>query len=180
MFCSGCGQALVQGQPVCSQCGRPVAPPVPPVPGLQFQLESYAGKVRALSIVWFIYAAFSLLTGVAGLTFAHAFFFNHFGKWPHGPWTDGPFPQDWFGPAILHFIWFTLMVRACLALVAGWGLHERSQWGRIVAIVAAFLSLLRFPVGTALGIWTLVVLLGYRNTTLYEQLTWNPQTGPRQ
>src|ERR1035438_7787117 len=154
MFCSGCGQALVQGQPVCSQCGRPVAPPVPPVPGLQFQLESYAGKVRALSIVWFIYAAFSLLTGVAGLTFAHAFFFNHFGKWPHGPWTDGPFPQDWFGPAILHFIWFTLMVRACLALVAGWGLHERSQWGRIVAIVAAFLSLLRFPVGTALGIWT--------------------------
>jgi len=24
--------------------------------------------------------------------------------------------------------------------------------------------------GTALGIWTLIVLLGYRNTTLYEQL----------
>jgi hypothetical protein len=47
---------------------------------------------------------------------------------------------------------------------------ERSQWGRIVAIVAAFLSILKFPIGTALGIWTLVVLLGYRNTTLYDQL----------
>jgi hypothetical protein len=57
-----------------------------------------------------------------------------------------------------------------LALAAGWGLMERAPWGRIVAIVAAFLSLLRFPFGTALGIWTLVVLLGYRNSTLYEQL----------
>jgi hypothetical protein len=47
---------------------------------------------------------------------------------------------------------------------------ERAPWGRIVAIVAAILSLLRFPCGTALGIWTLVVLLGNRNATLYEQL----------
>jgi hypothetical protein len=47
---------------------------------------------------------------------------------------------------------------------------ERAPWGRIVAIVAAVFSLLRFPFGTALGIWTLVVLLGYRNSTLYDQL----------
>jgi hypothetical protein len=39
-----------------------------------------------------------------------------------------------------------------------------------VAIVAAFLSVLKFPFGTAMGIWTLVMLLGYRNTTLYGQL----------
>jgi hypothetical protein len=47
---------------------------------------------------------------------------------------------------------------------------ERAEWGRIVAIVASFLFLLKIPVGTALGIWTLVTLLGYRNTSLYEQL----------
>jgi hypothetical protein len=63
-----------------------------------------------------------------------------------------------------------IVIRAGLALVAGWGLMERSEWGRIVAIVAAFLSILKFPFGTALGIWTLVMLLGYRNTTLYDQL----------
>lgn len=177
MFCSGCGHALVQGQPVCTQCGRPVAPVVPPVPGFQFQLESYAGKVRALSLVWFVYAALSLLMGLAGLTFAHAFLSNHFGNWGHGPWSDGSGPPEWLGPAILHFVWVALLVRSALALIAGWGLYERTQWGRIVAIVAAILSLLKFPFGTALGIWTLVVLLGYQNTTLYEQLSWNPQTG---
>ena len=47
---------------------------------------------------------------------------------------------------------------------------ERAPWGRVVAIVAAILCLLKFPFGTAMGIWTLIVLLGYRNSTLYEQL----------
>jgi len=169
MYCSGCGHALAPGQPVCPQCGRPVAPVVPPVPGLQFQIASYAGKIRVLSIVWFVYAAFSLLTGMAGLAFAHAFLSNHFGGWGHGPWSYGPGPE-WFGPAMLHFAWIFLVLRSCLAVAAGWVLMERSKWGRVLAIVAAFFSLLRFPFGTALGIWTLVLLLGYQNTTLYEQL----------
>jgi hypothetical protein len=140
------------------------------VPGFAYQLESYAGKVKALSIVWFIYAGYALLTGVLGLAFANAFFSGHFGPWMHGPWARGPFPPGLFGPMILRFAWMAVVVRVGLAAVAGWGLYERAQWGRIVAIVAAILSLLRFPLGTALGIWTLVVLLGYRNSTLYEQL----------
>jgi hypothetical protein len=141
-------------------------------------LESYAGKVRVLSLAWFVYAALSLLTGIAGLTFARAFFSHHFGPWGHGPWGDNSWP-DWFGPAILNFVWIAITVRSALALIAAWGLYERTQWGRIVAIVAAFLSLLKFPFGTALGIWSLVVLLGYQNSTLYDQLSWNPQTGVR-
>jgi hypothetical protein len=140
------------------------------VPGFQFQLESYAGKVKALGIFWFIYAAFSLALGLAGLAFANAFLSGHFGPWMNGPWGHGPMTPFWFGPAVMHFAWIYLVARSGLALAAGWGLMERSQWGRIVAIVAAFLSILKFPIGTALGIWTLVVLLGYRNTTLYEQL----------
>jgi hypothetical protein len=176
MFCSGCGQALTAGQPVCMQCGRPVAPVVPPVPGMQFQLDTYAGKVRALSIVWFIFAALSLVTGLVGLSVFHTFFFNHFGQWNRGPWGDGQGPPDWLGHAIFHVIWVAVVVRSALAFLVGWGLHERTNWGRILAIVVAFLSLLKFPFGTALGIWTLVVLMGYRNTTLYEQLSWNPQS----
>jgi hypothetical protein len=144
------------------------------VPGFQFLLESYAGKVRALGIVWLAYAGLSLVLGAVGLSFAHAFlgghFGPHFGPWMNGPWARGPLPPMWFGPAMMHFAWAFLVVRACVALVAGWGLLERTEWGRVVAIVAAVFSLLRFPIGTVLGIWTLVLLLGYRNTTLYEQL----------
>jgi hypothetical protein len=170
MYCSGCGQALPPGQGICPQCGRPAAMPVPPVPGLQFEVQNYAGKVRALGVVWFIYAGFSLLRGIIGLAFANAFLFGQFGPWMQGPWAHGPLPPMLLGPAILHFAWIFVVLRSGLALAAGWGLLQRTQWGRIVAIVAAFLSLLRIPFGTALGIWTLVVLLGYRNSTLYEQL----------
>jgi hypothetical protein len=145
-------------------------PPVPPIPGLEFQLQNYAGKVRALGVVWLVYAAFALLTGIIGLAFAHAFLSGHFGPWMHGPWANGSMPPFWFGPAILPFVWVFLLVRVGLAAVAGWGLLERAPWGRVVAIVAAILCLLKFPFGTAMGIWTLIVLLGYRNSTLYEQL----------
>lgn len=177
MYCSGCGHALADGQPVCPQCGRPVAPVVPPVPGLQFQLESYAGKIRALSLVWVLYAGYSVLRGIAGLAFFHAFVTNHFGNWANHPWSDGNGPPAWLGQAIFHAVWISVLIRVALALVAAWGLHERSQWGRILAIIAAVLNLLHPLVGTALGIWTMVVLLGYRNSTLYEQLSFAPQPG---
>ena len=171
MFCSGCCQALAAGQAFCPQCGRPVAPTVPPVPGLQFQVESYAGKVKALSIFWFIYAGFSLVFGIAALVFAKAFISGFLAPWIHnGPEVGAPMPE-WFFPAILHFALVFMVLRSVLALAAGIGLWQRTEWGRIVAIIASFFSLLRFPLGTGLGIWTLVMLLGYRNTTLYEQLT---------
>jgi hypothetical protein len=139
--------------------------------------------VKALAVVWFVYAGFSLLLGVLGLAFAHAILFGHFlsghfGLWSFGPstgdghfvpWAGCPMPM-WFWPVLVSFAWVFLGLRSVLAVVAGWGLLTHSQWGRIVAIVAAFLSLLKFPFGTALGIWTLVTLLGYRNSTLYEQL----------
>lgn len=165
MFCSGCGQTLEPGQAFCVHCGRPSATVIPPVPGFQFQLENYASKIRTLSIFWYIYAGLSLVLGFLGLVFAHALFSGAF-----GPWMHGPMPPNFFGPAMLHLAWAFLTVRSVLAAAAGWGLMEHAPWGRVVAVIAAIVNLLKFPFGTAMAIWTLVVLLGYRNSTLYEQL----------
>jgi hypothetical protein len=175
MFCSGCGQPLTPGQSICPQCNRPVTPSVPLVAGLEFQLANYAGKVKALSVVWFIYAGFSILSGFIGLAFADAILAGRFGPWASEHWMNGPMTHSpvfpfFFGRAILHFAWVAVLIRTGLAFAAGWGLMERAQWGRIVAIIAAFLSILKFPIGTAIGIFTLVVLMGYRNTRLFDQL----------
>jgi len=164
MFCSACGQAVVPGQAVCTQCGRPLAVPVPPVPNFGFQLQNYASRIRALSIVWFVYGGLALAFGFIGMSFASSAMHS----W--GPWGHPFGPGWWFGPTLLRFGWSMIIVRSALALIAGWGLMERAPWGRVVAIAAAIFALIRFPVGTALGIWTLVTLLGYRNTTLYDQL----------
>lgn len=165
MYCSACGQALVPGQPVCPQCGRPMAAPVPLIPNLDFQLQSYAGRIRALGIVWLIYGGLTLALSIAGMFFANAFLQGNFGPWAHAPW--GP---RFFGPPLVHMFWGFLVVRTGLGFLAGWGLMERTQWGRVVAIVAGFISLFHPLLGTALGIWTLVTLLGYRNSTLYSEL----------
>ncbi len=168
MYCSGCGHALEPGQAICPQCSRPVAPaaPIPPaVPYHQFELASYASKIRVLGVLWLVYAGITLIFGFAGLAFAHAFLSGGF-----GPWMHGHTPHLWFTPALLRFAWVFLVGRAILAAVAGWGLLERTQWGRIVAIVAAILCLIRIPLGTALGIATLIILIGTRNWTLYEEL----------
>lgn len=164
MFCSACGCALTAGQGACPRCGRPMMTP-PPVPTFAFELANYASKIRALSTVWFIYGVFSLVLGILGLAFADAMFSGRF-----APWAHGPFPPFWFGPTLMHFTWLYVIARAGLALMAGYGLMERAPWGRIVAIIAAFVNLIKIPFGTALAIWTLVMLLGYRNATLYDQL----------
>ncbi len=165
MYCSNCGFGLVPGQVVCSRCGHAVSapPPPPPVPGFQFELASYANKMRALSTVWFIYAAFAVVTGFVGLSFAGTFFHG----WDR--WNNGPFPPMW-GPAFLHMAWMHILIRAGLGVAAGWGLMERTSWGRIVAIIAAIANIIHFPFGTAVAIWTLIMLVGYRNATLYDQL----------
>jgi hypothetical protein len=122
--------------------------------------------------VWFIYGGLSLALGIVGLSFANSFFNGGFGPWMRGPWAHGqqfPFGPG-FGTAIIHFAWIMVVLRSGLAFAAGWGLMERAPWGRVVAIVAAFVCILKIPFGTALGIWTLVMLLGYRNATLYDQL----------
>jgi len=163
MFCSGCGHALAQGQIVCPQCNRPVAPQVPPVPGFEFLLAGYASKVRVLGILWLVYAGITLIFGIVGLAFAHAFLSGF------GPFAHSHVPQTWFFPGLLRFAWLFMVGRAVLAAVAGWGLLERTQWGRIVAIIASILSLIRIPLGTALGIATLIILIGARNWTLYDE-----------
>lgn len=44
-------------------------------------------------------------------------------------------------------------------ILAGYGLLKGKEWGRILALVVAVLGLLNFPLGTAIGIYALYVLL---------------------
>ena len=57
-----------------------------------------------------------------------------------------------------------------LHLVLAWGLFERAPWARTLGIVIGFLALLRFPLGTALGIYTLWVMLPRESGAEYERM----------
>ena len=178
MICSQCGQLLDPEQALCPRCGRwatpaaQVSPETPPAaglaPGFDLLVRNYAGKVKVLAVLWFVYAALSVLTGFAGIAFLQRFVSGGFGSL--GSSLPAAAPPSWILPAIVRFAWMMIAIRVVLAAIAGWGLLQRAQWGRIIAIVAAIFALFRFPLGTALGIATLVILLGSRNATLYEQI----------
>jgi hypothetical protein len=59
------------------------------------------------------------------------------------------------GPVIMLLVG----VFAILEIAAGMGIRRRAGWGRILGFVNSVLSLSSMPLGTALGIFTFVVLL---------------------
>ena len=59
-----------------------MAPP-PAYPGFAFELSNYAGKMRALSTVWFIYGGLALAAGLAGHAFSDAWLAGRMGPGGH-------------------------------------------------------------------------------------------------
>jgi hypothetical protein len=184
MFCGKCGQALLVGQEICPRCGtvnvigvRPRVGYVQGPPSLSY-LER---RVNSLAVAWYVYAGIVAVTGVFGLAFAQSILSGHMGPWMNGQnghshWHgfggpfSGPFSGNWLPLFFVKLGWVWLALRAGLAFAAGYGLMHKTSWGRWVAIVAGVLALLHFPFGTAMGIWTLMVLANASNAAGYEVL----------
>ena len=64
-----------------------------------------------------------------------------------------------------------LLAKAALGFFAGWGLLQRESWARVLVVVLAFVSLFtNIPFGTALGIYTMWVLLPAESEEEYEAM----------
>ena len=75
-------------------------------------------------------------------------------------------------PVILRIIgiWGSILI-ALLAtpdILAGIGLLKKKEWGRIMTLVVSFLNLIWFPIWTALGIYSIVVLLKDETVQLFR------------
>ena len=61
-----------------------------------------------------------------------------------------------------------LLVLAVPYLICGWGLWKRRSWARIVGIVLAVLALINFPLGTAFGVYALIILFKGETEKLFS------------
>jgi hypothetical protein len=52
-----------------------------------------------------------------------------------------------------------MVALALPGLIASYGLLKRRMWGRVLGLVVAFFGLINFPIGTAISIYALFVLL---------------------
>jgi hypothetical protein len=71
-------------------------------------------------------------------------------------------------PLVGSTVGLLLALLSLPGLAAGYGLLTRKPWARMLAIVMAVLGLLNFPIGTAIGIYALWVLLQSSTAQYFE------------
>jgi hypothetical protein len=125
--------------------------PPPPVSQPQIGLER---KLRAIAYCWLGYAALNVV--VLWVSYEH--------------WDETPENIRFIQGLIILAAWAGVLS----GLIAAIGLLNRQTWGRMASIIAAVIALVNlveFPVGTAIGIWALVVLLNAQNSAAYKALS---------
>ena len=157
MFCDRCGMQLAGTGSYCPSCGKSFY--VYPVRGCAAgRVEAH---VRRLGIFWIVYSLIS-----SGFKLLGAWWFSRFFRDWGSFWDPNiPFPFAGF----MHGLGLILAAGGLLGIIAGWGLMERQSWARMLAIVLGFLALPHFGLGTALGIYTLWVLLPAQSAAEYER-----------
>jgi hypothetical protein len=160
MFCDGCGSTVQPGQGFCSRCGKQVVGPVT-------SLQPYRGRVQQhvhlLGILWLAMSAFNAVGGMVLFIVAHTIFgrMHQYGA----PNT----PTSFLHPLLSLLAIFVLFKAAC-GFIAGWGLMQREPWARVLALVLSFISLFNIPFGTAIGVYTMWVLLPSQSQQEFDVL----------
>jgi zinc ribbon protein len=175
MYCDRCGAQLGLGAQFCTSCGKAVAPGAVPS-GVPAATPAAQGRVRRhihlLAILWLVNGVLRLIA-VCWLMFFGSMFLPGLRGWlGPGAWPLGP---GWGFDSFLSGSFFSLGIFlgffGLLHLALAWGLFERQPWARILGLVLGILALLRFPFGTALGIYTLWVLAPEDSGREYDQLS---------
>jgi hypothetical protein len=163
MFCDGCGAVVQAGQAFCSKCGKQIVGPVAishPRPG---RVQEH---VHLLGILWLAVSALTAVGGLVLLLLGNTFF-PHLREMTQVP-PDVPVG---FLTSLFSTLGILVLAKAACGFITGWGLLHREPWARVFALVLAFIALFNIPFGTAIGVYTLWVLLPSESQREYEAMT---------
>lgn len=154
MYCAQCGAKIEEGQRFCSACGGPVSQAMV-APG-QGRMQKH---LKLLGILWVAISVLHLVPGI-GLIFFGSFALPFI-----------PFHVRALVVPIAMMAGIFFLASAILGVLAGWGLLTYRPWARILAIILGIIALIHVPFGTALGIYTLWVLLPTESDEEYRRLS---------
>jgi len=162
MFCDRCGATVQPEQRFCGRCGREFGAAL--VAGYP-RPSRVQGHIRLLGILWLALSALNAVGGAVLFILANTLF-AHLHEMGAPPETPTGFLRSLF-----TFLGIVVLAKAACGFFAGWGLLQREPWARMLTIVLSFLALFNIPFGTALGIYSLWVLLPAESEAEYEQAT---------
>jgi hypothetical protein len=175
MFCQYCGNPLDDGARFCKSCGKPVPASVASGPRIVAAdpAQVFRHHVRVLGIVWLVYGVFGNIMSIWILVFSHYFLPTMQDIVSRGN-TPFPFPIVQFLHAIYAISSAYGAATGILGIIAGAMLLQKKPAARTLVIVAAFLSVLSFPIGTAVAVYTLIILMPQDAARNYQQLALAP------
>jgi hypothetical protein len=154
MFCDGCGAPVQAGQGFCGRCGKQIVGNIAVMP----RRGRVAAHLQLLGILWLAFSALHAIAGVL-LLFVNAVFIHKLNAPP------------FLHPLLAGIGWFVL-VKSAAGLAAGFGLMQREPWARTLALILGFISLFTsIPFGTALGIYTMWVLMSQESEREYDAIS---------
>ena len=156
MFCNRCGTEMLSEDAACPKCGRKLGDPV-----RDLACARLDGHLHTLGLLWIIVGGIFVIPAAALLIFGGVARFVIPGA---GPWAG-------LVPLLVYLAGSTLVILAAGGICVGMGLRQRQPWARVSAIVLGALALIHPPLGTALGVYTLWVLLADEGGEEYEYLS---------
>jgi hypothetical protein len=121
-----------------------------------------SGHRRILGVCWLVYGILRLIMGICLVLFsgtATVMFGALLGRVPDPFALMGDFHILYAGIVVLT------VLCGLFGLLAGLALLAKQRPARMLALLAAFLSVSEIPFGTTLGIYTLIVLLPLRGVS---------------
>ena len=82
--------------------------------------------------------------------------------------NEGRVGAAWAGGCIT-FAAVICAIMGIPSLLTGWGLGKRKAWARILAIILGVLALPNVPIGTAIGIYAIIVMFNDEAKALLNQ-----------
>ncbi|HEY1697493.1 MAG TPA: hypothetical protein VGG39_35265 [Polyangiaceae bacterium] len=152
--------------------GPGYAPAGFPMPHPGMPTAEDESNLNVLSICHFIYGGFFALGGLVGIVYVVIGVFLAAGSMGAAGGTGGPPPAAiggivaMFGGIISLVIW----VMAALVIYSGFSLRKRRR--RTLSFVMACLCCLNIPLGTALGVFTLIVLSKPGVKAIYDRVAY--------
>jgi len=166
MFCDRCGAAVLPDQRFCGRCGKEFSGAIAIAHPLLNRVQQH---IRLLGILWLALSALNAVAGIVMFVLADTVF-AHLHEMPNVP----PDVPAGFLRSLFSTIGTLILAKAAFGFLAGWGLLRREPWARMLTIVLSFLALFNIPLGTALGIYSMWVLLPAQAEREYEQAINSP------
>jgi hypothetical protein len=140
-------------------------------------MEKHLSLVVVLNLV---YRALAVFGGFVVLALAIWFdrLLEMVSRWDvHGIHEIPQFVLD-IVPAILVVVAVIILLISAVGIAGAIGVHKRKEWGRILLLVISFFTLIRIPLGTLLGGYTIWVLFNDETMRLFKPVSAPPAEKP--